>query len=224
MNVRNSCLILRWLERDEMPRSLIVNCYLQPTKIERLQGAIKKFSEYTTIQFTDVSVGCEVGKDIDAVIISGSEARIVKPSDRAIFEGTVDLIKHLTIPTFSICYGHQLLCWSLGASVASFPEPIKDRFEQVRILEVDEIFEGFGKHQMIPLAQWHYDYVSSRRLDRVGLVLLADSQSCEVEAVKHKQNPFYGVQFHPERTEVESESHLEGHKVIENFYRNVVRR
>ena len=47
--------------------------------------------------------------------------------------------------------------------------------------------------------------------------LLADSLSCEVEAVKHKSEPFYGVQFHPERINVKSESHSEGHRVIENF-------
>ena len=56
------------------------------------------------------------------------------------------------------------------------------------------------------------------------MVLLADSASCEVEAVKHKSKPFYGVQFHPERINVKSESHPEGHKVIENFFRNVVQR
>jgi len=197
---------------------------LNPSEIRRLLEAIKKFSEFTTIQFRNLHAGYQVGKDTDAVIISGSEARIVNPFHRDMFAETVNLIKHLDLPIFSICYGHQLLCWSLGASVASFAEPVKDRFEKVRIIEVDEIFEGFEKHQTIPLAQWHYDYVSKERLDQVDLVLLADSNSCEVEAIKHKHNPFYGVQFHPERIHIKGQSHLEGYKVIENFYSNVVKR
>ena len=207
-----------------MTKSLVVNCYLKPSKIRPLLKAIKKCSECTVIQFRDLHTGYQVGKDIDAAVISGSEARIVKPSHRDMFKETVNLIKHLSLPIFSICYGHQLLCWSLGASVASLAEPVKDRFEKVRIVEVDEIFLGFEKQQTIPLAQWHYDYVSKESLDQVGLVLLADSHSCEVEAVKHKHNPFYGVQFHPERIDIKGESHLEGYKVIENFYGNVVKR
>jgi GMP synthase-like glutamine amidotransferase len=54
------------------------------------------------------------------------------------------------------------------------------------------------------------------------MILLADSSSCEVEAVKHKRNPFYGVQFHPERINIKDESHPEGNMIIENFFRNVV--
>jgi GMP synthase-like glutamine amidotransferase len=207
-----------------MTRSLIVNCFLKPSKIGPLPKAIKKFSECTIIQFGDLHAGYQVGKDIDAVVISGSEARIVNPSHRDMFAGTVNLIKHLNLPVFSICYGHQLVCWSLGARVASLHEPVKDRFEKVRIVEVDEIFADFEKNQTIPLAQWHYDYVLRESLDQPGLVLLADSYSCEVEAVKHKHNPFYGVQFHPERVNIKGQSHLEGYRVIENFYRNVVKR
>jgi len=171
---------------------------LKSSKIGTLLTAIKKFSECTIIHFGDFHPGYQVGKDIDAVILSGSEARIVTPSHRDMFEETVNLIKHIHLPIFSICYGHQLLCWSLGASVTSFAEPIKDRFEKVRIIEVDEIFIGFEKCQTIPLAQWHHDYILRESLDQVGLVLLADSNSCEVEAIRHKHKPFYGVQFHPE--------------------------
>jgi len=207
-----------------MVRSLIVNCYLNPPKIETLLNAIKKFSDCTVIQFGDLDANYQVGKDIDAVILSGSKARIVNPSHRDMFKETVNLIKHLGLPIFGVCYGHQLLCWSLGAAVAYFAEPIKDRFEKVRIIEVDEIFVGFEKYQTIPLAQWHYDYVLKESLNQADLVLLADSPSCEVEAVKHKHKPFYGVQFHPERINIKDESHLEGYKVIENFYKNVIKR
>jgi len=201
-----------------------VNCCLKPSKIESLLKAVKKFSECTVIQFRDIYAGYRVDDNIDAVIISGSEARIVNPSHRDMFKGTVSLIKNLNIPIFSICYGHQLLCWSLGASVASLSEPVMDRFEKVRVVEVDGIFTGFEKYQTIPLAQSHYDYVLRESLDRAGFVLLADSHSCEVEAVKHKHNPFYGVQFHPERIDIQGQTHLEGYKVLENFYRNVVKR
>jgi GMP synthase (glutamine-hydrolysing) len=206
-----------------MTKSLLVNCSLKPTS-EALLQAVGKFSECTVIQFRDIDEGYHVEKDIDAVVISGSAARIVNRSDRHIFEGVVNLIKTCNLPIFSICYGHQLLCWAFGAEVGSLAQPVFDRFENVRVVEVDEIFEGFAKQQTVPLSESHYDYVLKESLAQAGMVLLANSASCEVEAIKHKSKPFYGVQFHPERINIKGESHLEGYRVIENFYRNVVKR
>jgi len=140
------------------------------------------------------------------------------------FGGVVDLIKTCSLPTLGICFGHQLLCWTLGAKVGSLAEPVFDRFEKVRVIDVDRIFEGFKEKQTVPLSENHYDYVLKESLNQADMVLLADSPSCEVEAVKQKSKPFYGVQFHPERINVKDESHSEGHKVIENFYRKVVQR
>ena len=108
--------------------------------------------------------------------------------------------------------------------MGSLAEPVFDRFEKVRVIDVDRIFEGFKEKQTVPLSENHYDYVLKESLNQADMVLLADSPSCEVEAVKQKSKPFYGVQFHPERINVKDESHSEGHKVIENFYRKVVQR
>lgn len=123
-----------------------------------------------------------------------------------------------------ICYGHQLLCSSFGCKVGSLVEPVIDRFENIHIVEADEIFEGFEGSQNTLLAESHYDYVIRDSLERAGFVLLADSNRCEVEAVRHKSKPFYGVQFHPERIKIKDETCLDGHKVIENFYKHVVKR
>ncbi|NIO37671.1 hypothetical protein GTO27_08200 [Candidatus Bathyarchaeota archaeon] len=208
-----------------MTKSLVINCSLdRRANIEELLGTIKKFSDCITVRFGDIRAGYEIEKDVDAVVLSGSKARIVNPSHRDMFKVTVDLIHHLETPILGICYGHQLLCWSLGCEAASLTEPMIDRFEQVRILEVDEIFAGFEEHKTIPLAQSHYDYVMKDSLDSARLVLLADSRSCEVEAIKHKHKPFYGVQFHPERTVINGHTFLEGHRVVENFFKNVVKR
>jgi GMP synthase-like glutamine amidotransferase len=92
------------------------------------------------------------------------------------------------------------------------------------VINIDGIFAGFAEQQTVPLSESHYDYVLKESLEQAGIVVLADSASCEVEAVKTKSKPFYGVQFHPERINGKSESHPEGHRVIENFYSNVVKR
>ena len=206
-----------------MAKTLVINCSLK-TKSEALVEAISKFSECAVVGFGDVQPDFHIYRDVDVLVISGSGARIVDPSHRAMFEGVVRLIKNCNLPTLGICFGHQLLCWTFGARVGVLAQPVIGRFEKVKVVDVDGLFAGFAQQQTIPLAESHYDYVLRESLNQAGMVLLADSSSCEVEAVKHKSKPFYGVQFHPERISIESESHPEGHSVIKNFYSNVVGR
>ena len=207
-----------------MPKSLVINCSLNVNgKIPELLDAFKKFSECRVVRFSDISPDFEIGKNIDAIVLSGSAARIVKLVDRDMFKETANLIKQTDLPLFSICYGHQLLCWSLGARVASHSAEIEG-FEAVRILDFDELFAGFEKDHTVPLAEHHHDYVTKESLQEANLVLLASSESCEVEAIKHQCKPFYGVQFHPERIKINDEIHQEGLNIIDNFYKNVVKR
>ena len=45
--------------------------------------------------------------------------------------------------------------------------------------------------------------------------LLASSKDCKVQAMKHKNKPFYGLQFHPEVEHTEY-----GEKMFKNFVKN----
>jgi GMP synthase (glutamine-hydrolysing) len=207
-----------------MPKTLLVNCYLKGTKTEGLLTAIEQFSQCKVVRYEKISPCYQIDKDIDSVVISGSEARIVDPSQRAQFEGVLSLIKTCDLPLFGICFGHQLLGLAFGANIGSLQNPLKNRFENVRIIRSDELFDGFKEGHTIPLSEYHNDYVLKEGLDSAGFMLLADSSSCEAEAVKHKTKPFYGVQFHPERISMNGERHPEGHRIIENFYKQVVKR
>jgi GMP synthase-like glutamine amidotransferase len=204
-------------------KSLVVNCSLNDTISKDFLFAVRKFSECTVVNFKDVDEGGQIAKDFEAVVIGGSAARIVQASDRAKFENVENLIKNCNFPLLGICFGHQLLCWAFGAEVGSLPQQIANRFEDVKVIQSGEIFADFKEGQTIPLAENHFDYVLKDSLDSAGFVLLADSLSCEVEAVKHVTKPFYGVQFHPERTTINSHTHPEGHRIIENFFTNVVK-
>jgi GMP synthase (glutamine-hydrolysing) len=206
-----------------MVKSLVINCSLsKEAKIEELLVAIGKFSRCRHVRFEEINADYEVEEDIDAIILSGSKARIVDPSHREQFEEAIGVVIRFNLPILGICFGHQLLCWSLGCEVGSLSASVIGLFENVRVIEPDGIFAGFGKQELVPLAESHFDYVTRNSLDRAGLVLLADSPSCEVEAVRHKTKPFYGVQFHPERISIKGQKHLEGEKVISNFFDQIV--
>jgi GMP synthase-like glutamine amidotransferase len=205
-------------------KCLVINCAMNELgKIRELVQAISAFSKVVEIRFRDINAYYEVAGDIDAVVLSGSKARIVEASHRDHFKETVELIKRVDVPKLGICYGYQLVCWSLGSQMASLKEPVLGRFEDVRILETDDLFQGFKKYQIAHLAQSHNDYVEKYSVDSAGLVLLADSPSCEVEAVKHRKSAFYGVQFHPERTKIGDQVCSEGQTIIKNFF-NIVRK
>ena len=142
--------------------------------------AISKFSECKVTPFRNIQSECQVDKNIDAIVLSESAARIVNSSDRQLFQATINLIKTCNVPIFSICFGHQLLCWTFEARVGSLNQPVLDRFENVRIVEADEIFPGFTGRQTALLAESYYDYVLKESLRNAGFDLIADSESCEV--------------------------------------------
>jgi GMP synthase-like glutamine amidotransferase len=206
-----------------MTKTLLINCYIKTEKNVELHAAVKKHSQVTVVPYREVESGVKL-ESFDAVVVSGSEARIVKAEDRVRYSGVSELIKKCNLPILGICFGHQLLCSTFGAKTGSLTQPVIDRFEQVRLLQVCELFDGFNDGQAVPLAQYHNDYVLKEGLEEAGFCLIADSVTCEVEAVRHKTNPFYGCQFHPERITIKKETHSEGHTIIENFYNNTVKR
>lgn len=207
-----------------MPKTLLVNCYFDSTKIFPLREAIGKFSSNVMVHYEKIGLDYQLPQDIGSIVISGSDARIVNAEDRSKFEGVMALIRASKLPILGICFGHQLLCTAFGAKTGSLPQSVIDRFEQVRVLHSGDIFAMFKQDKTIPLAQWHNDYVLRESLEAAGFNLLADSASCEVEAVKHRTNHFYGVQFHPERITIKGETHQEGYKILENFYVHTVMR
>jgi anthranilate synthase component II len=207
-----------------MPKTLLVNCYLDGTKILPLREVIGKFSSNIVVHYDKIGLDYQLPSDIGSIVISGSEARIVKAEDKAKFEGVMALIRASKLPVLAICFGHQLLCSAFGAKTDSLKLPVTDRFEQVKVLHSGDILAIFKEDKTIPLAEWHNDFVVKASLEAAGFNLLADSASCEVEAVKHRTNHFYGVQFHPERMTIRGETHPEGHKILENFYVHTVMR
>jgi GMP synthase (glutamine-hydrolysing) len=207
-----------------MTKTLLVNCYLNSNKINELRDALNKFTVCKVVSYTNIDSNYQFGEDISAAVISGSEARITQAEDKEKYRGVQKLIESCKVPLLGICFGHQLLCETFGAKTGTLPKPVIDRFEQVRVVQTGDILARFKMGQTVPLAQYHNDYVLKDSLGNAGFNLLADSGSCEVEAVKHKGKLFFGVQFHPERITIGNETHIEGHKILDNFYCNNVKR
>lgn len=150
-----------------------------------------------------------------AVIISGGPASVYGANaptvDPAIFTSG--------LPVLGICYGMQLGSQVLGGKVER--GTVREfGHAELRINHEDVLLLGMNRElaeNPNALRVWmsHGDKVT--RLPETFDVL-ATTPSCEYAAVKHREHPFYGVQFHPE-----VKHSVNGLLVLKNFLFNVAR-
>ena len=121
---------------------------------------------------------------------------------------TPNLIKEMNVPMMGFCLTHQLIAIVFGgkAGPAKYPEygPV-----EVFVDEKDEILEGFGKS----FKAWeaHNDEIIELPKD---FKVLAHSEKCKMQAIKHVSKPIFGTQFHPEVVHTEN-----GSQIFKNFIR-----
>jgi GMP synthase (glutamine-hydrolysing) len=99
----------------------------------------------------------------------------------------------LGVPVLGICYGLHVAAEVLGGRVQAAPSREYGRAE-CRVLETDDpLFHDVPKTTTVWMS--HGDQVSTAG-DR--FVPLAATATCPIAAVRHRERPVYGLQFHPE--------------------------
>ncbi len=115
-------------------------------------------------------------------------------------------ILQMGVPVLGICYGMQVSCLLLGSKVHAAPAR---EYGRVRL----DVVDGGELLAHVPgsTAVWmsHGDMVQELSSD---FVPLATTQNCPIAAVRHKTQPFWGVQFHPEVTHTPL-----GGQILRNF-------
>ena len=119
-------------------------------------------------------------------------------------------IFRMGIPVLGICYGMQLACEVLGGEVQSATSREYGRAE-CHVKEDAELFANVPATSQVWMS--HGDQVADLASD---FEALAQTDTCPFAAVKHKQLPFYGLQFHPEVTHTTA-----GKTVLRNFVQSV---
>ncbi|MCR3884191.1 MAG: GMP synthase subunit A [Methanothrix sp.] len=117
-----------------------------------------------------------------------------------------EYLTKLDVPILGICLGLQLMAETFGGRVE---KGVVGGYAEVdvEVLEEDDILKGLPSK----IRTWasHADQVV--RLPQQFRVL-ARSQVCEIEAMRHETRPLYGVQWHPEVVHTEG-----GTRLLENF-------
>lgn len=98
----------------------------------------------------------------------------------------------LGLPILGICYGHQLMAYTLGGKVES-PEVREYGKTSVKLNNSCEIFKNMQEENQCWMS--HTDYVSEVP---EGFSIVSSTEQCPAAAMENRSKNLYGVQFHPE--------------------------
>jgi anthranilate synthase/aminodeoxychorismate synthase-like glutamine amidotransferase len=99
-----------------------------------------------------------------------------------------------SLPIFGVCLGHQALVESLGGELERDPVPMHGRSSLVHH-DGDPLFDALSN----PFEAARYHSLRARRSALPpALKLIAWTDDGLVMAVRHRELPRFGVQFHPE--------------------------
>lgn len=180
---------------------------------------------YNIAQYVgSVGVDCQVVRNdaIDTqVVIDGRYDGIIispgpgTPSERRYFGACSDIIRDLssTTPTLGVCLGHQGIIEAYGGRVTNAGNVMHGKTSLIRHDGVG-IFKGLPS----PLrATRYHSLVGEKTTIPASLKVTAVAEDDgEVMAVRHKNHPVIGVQFHPESIMTEY-----GIDMIKNFLEEI---
>ncbi|WP_287387229.1 anthranilate synthase component II [Lachnospira sp.] len=139
-------------------------------------------------------------------------AIIVSPGPKSPKEAgiCIEAIKYFASkkPILGICLGHQSIGEAFGATV-SFAKSIMHGKQSKIDFKSENIFAGLKSP--INVARYHSLAILEETMPE-ELEVIARTDDNEIMAIKHRDYPIYGLQFHPESIYTDY-----GKKMIENF-------
>ncbi|MCC8029705.1 MAG: aminodeoxychorismate/anthranilate synthase component II [Lachnospiraceae bacterium] len=112
------------------------------------------------------------------------------------------------LPILGICLGHQSIGEALGGTVSYAKKIFHGKQSAIRHSSTG-IFEGIPSP--LKVARYHSLAVLKEGLPDC-LEILAETDDGEIMAIRHRDYPVYGMQFHPESIYTEH-----GKKILETF-------
>jgi anthranilate synthase/aminodeoxychorismate synthase-like glutamine amidotransferase len=141
----------------------------------------------------------------DRILISPGPGR---PEDAGI---TVDVIRHFAgkLPLMGVCLGHQAMGQVFGGAIVRAPVPMHGKTCTVEhdskgvFAGISASFQASRYHSLVVSEEgWPADLEICARSKEDGLVM----------ALRHREWPVHGVQFHPESILTN-----EGRRILRNF-------
>lgn len=143
--------------------------------------------------------------DPDAIVVSPGPCT---PREAGL---SVEVIRELgpTYPTLGVCLGHQSIGEAFGARVERALQPVHGKTSVVRH-DGSGLFAGLG--QEVRVTRYHSLLVRDLPPELVPVAWASDPREEVLMALRHREYPVYGVQFHPESVATE-----DGMAMLRNF-------
>lgn len=127
----------------------------------------------------------------------------------------IEVIQQLytKIPILGICLGHQAIGHAFGATVSKAKEIMHGKISKISH-EKTELFKEF--EEPLEVMRYHSLVIEKGTLPSTIEVLATSIDDGEIMAIKHKEAPLYGFQFHPESVGTDS-----GKKLIQAFLTSI---
>jgi GMP synthase (glutamine-hydrolysing) len=151
---------------------------------------VREAGAFGTLQAPDTPLDTLRALKPKGIILSGGPASVTTQTATSCEQ---DLFE-LGVPVLGICYGMQLGCQLLGCDVSETREAEYGR-ARLEIHDHGDLLADIPSQTTVWMS--HGDQVTglAGRFEK-----LASTPTCPFAAVRHKELPFYGVQFHPEVT------------------------
>lgn len=182
-----------------MVKIIVINNYGQTCHL--IHRAVRDLDQEVELMKNTASIAEILEKEPDGLILSGGPT-LERAGNCSTYVMEIDL------PILGICLGHQVMARTYGGAVRTGSAGGYAAVS-IEILEENDILKGIGPVTKVWAS--HADEVSKLPSD---FMKLARSNVCEVEAMKHRKKPLYGVQWHPEVSHTEK-----GNDLLMNFFR-----
>ncbi|UPW00030.1 aminodeoxychorismate/anthranilate synthase component II [Halorussus gelatinilyticus] len=184
--------------------------------VHNLVQYVGEFDPEVTVRRNDAVTLPEVRDlDPDGIVVSPGPGT---PADAGV---SIPLFEETDYPILGVCLGHQALCAAEGATVGHAPEVVHGKPSPVTH-DGAGVFAGLPD----PFEVGRYHSLAVERAEIPDTLDVAartvDTESAEeggggeeasvVMAVRHRERPHVGVQFHPESILTDA-----GKRLVENF-------
>jgi anthranilate synthase component 2 len=148
-------------------------------------------------------------------LASGAQAFLISPGPGTPDEAGISLelvaaCAQARRPLLGVCLGHQAIGQHFGARVVRAPVPMHGKVSAI-VHDGSGVFAGLPS----PFAAARYHSLTVEPVSvPASLAVNATADDGTIQAMRHRELPIHGVQFHPESVASE-----QGHKLLANFLR-----
>lgn len=164
---------------------------------------------YDSFTYNIYQAVAELGKDVEAVrygVLSAEEILAKRPEAIILSPGpghpdtlaeSIKLVQSAAgnIPILGVCLGHQMIGAAFGGTIISAPFIRHGKVSEIEHQQRG-IFKGLA--EPLPVMRYHSLVLEPETLPDCLEIHSVAVDDGTIMAIKHKDFPVYGVQFHPE--------------------------